>query len=426
MRAYGLKNPLIKVFPSPKTLLSVPGNNDFGEEVGQVVIYRVSNTAVNFYAYGGKNSSGNAIWTLLGVGTGDLETLSGDTGTATPSAGDIVVAGGTNVTTVASGATVTVNLDGAIVLTGLTVNGNLTQDTGNVDIGTDNAVGTIDIGGGTSIKTMTILADAAAHTLAVGSASAGAMTIDTGAGISIDGATASNFTVTGAAVDLTLSSVGGSVNISSTEAIADSIVIDSVNGGIGIDSVTASHFTVTGVAEDLTLSSVGGSIDILSNEVVQDAILINSTAGGIDIIAQGDVGLNLNMQCIDRAVNILAGLAAADAILIDATVGGVTISGPVDGVTVDGDLKITTNGTQLQVAGGAVTDFVGSAVLVAGTVTVANTNIASNDLIIYSRSTTGGTEGTLSYTISAATSFTITSSNGADTSTIAYFIVRQT
>jgi len=76
--------------------------------------------------------------------------------------------------------------------------------------------------------------------------------------------------------------------------------------------------------------------------------------------------------------------------------------------------------------GGAETDFIGSAVLVGGTVTVANTNIGASDRILVIRSTTGGTEGHLSYTISGLTSFTINSSSATDTSTVVYVIFRQT
>jgi hypothetical protein len=83
--------------------------------------------------------------------------------------------------------------------------------------------------------------------LTVGSASCGAITVDTAAGISLDAATASNFTVTGASADLTLSSSGGSVNITATEAAADAIVINASNAAGGID-----------------LSTGGGSIDLSS------------------------------------------------------------------------------------------------------------------------------------------------------------------
>lgn len=64
----------------------------------------------------------------------------------------------------------------------------------------------------------------------------------------------------------------------------------------------------------------------------------------------------------------------------------------------------------------------GTATLVGGTVTVSNTSVTANTRILLSRSTTGGTTGDLSYTVSAATSFTINSSSGTDTSTVVWLL----
>lgn len=66
---------------------------------------------------------------------------------------------------------------------------------------------------------------------------------------------------------------------------------------------------------------------------------------------------------------------------------------------------------------------IGQATLVGGTKTVANTSVTANSRIFLSVSATGGTPSTLSYTKSAGTSFTITSANVLDTSTIDWLIV---
>lgn len=66
---------------------------------------------------------------------------------------------------------------------------------------------------------------------------------------------------------------------------------------------------------------------------------------------------------------------------------------------------------------------IGTATLVGGTVTVNNTSVTANSLIFLSRQTTGGTTGQLSITKSAGTSFTITSTSGTETSTVAWWIV---
>jgi len=51
-----------------------------------------------------------------GGGTGTLDTLSGDTGTATPTAGTVNISGGDNINTTGGGSTITVNLDKSIYL----------------------------------------------------------------------------------------------------------------------------------------------------------------------------------------------------------------------------------------------------------------------------------------------------------------------
>jgi len=65
---------------------------------------------------------------------------------------------------------------------------------------------------------------------------------------------------------------------------------------------------------------------------------------------------------------------------------------------------------------------VGSATLVAGTVTVARTSIRSNSRILLSRRIGGGTLGFLTYTLSAGVSFTINSTSATDTSTVTWAV----
>jgi hypothetical protein len=66
----------------------------------------------------------------------------------------------------------------------------------------------------------------------------------------------------------------------------------------------------------------------------------------------------------------------------------------------------------------------GTAVLVGGTVTVADTTITANSRIILTSQVGGGTPGWLRVSArSAGVSFTITSSSGTDTSTVGYVII---
>jgi hypothetical protein len=69
----------------------------------------------------------------------------------------------------------------------------------------------------------------------------------------------------------------------------------------------------------------------------------------------------------------------------------------------------------------AANGWAGTAVLVGGTVTVANVNVAANTMIHLTQQTPGGTPGFVGIASRInGTSFTITSSNALDTSTIAW------
>lgn len=67
----------------------------------------------------------------------------------------------------------------------------------------------------------------------------------------------------------------------------------------------------------------------------------------------------------------------------------------------------------------------GTAVLVGGTVVVADTAITVNSVILLAHKTKGGTAGAVFVSAkTASTSFAITSTSGSDTSTISYFILK--
>jgi len=87
----------------------------------------------------------------------------------------------------------------------------------------------------------------------------------------------------------------------------------------------------------------------------------------------------------------------------------------------EGILSFTTVGKSITYKSGTG-QRAGNATLVAGTVTVTNTSITANSVIIPSRKTAGGTVGDLTYTTSAGASFTINSANILDTSVVSYLI----
>ncbi len=87
-----------------------------------------------------------------------------------------------------------------------------------------------------------------------------------------------------------------------------------------------------------------------------------------------------------------------------------------------GSLSVTTAGQGLAVKEGSNAKQ-GTATLVAGAATVANTSVTATSRIFLTSQADGGTPGFLRVsTRTAGTSFTITSSSGTDTSTVAYEI----
>lgn len=156
----------------------------------------------------------------------------------------------------------------------------------------------------------------------------------------------------------------------------------------------------------------GGGAGVFTSLIVTGAL--TQTAGTVNISADAAVA----------AVNIATGAAAKTLTLGSATAGSVT--------NVNSDLVIATAGKGLTINGGAATDTIGQATLVAGVATVLNTNIAATDRIFISRRTTGGAAvGNLTYVINAGVSFVVSSFNDASAAVITdvgsfdYLIVRQ-
>lgn len=258
---YGFPDPSPKASPPPVIADRAPTTADTGYSLGQEWIYEGTAAYILLGV-----SGGSATWEETGGGSVQVGTLTGDSGTATPAAGNIQIAGGTNITTSAATSVVTVDLDAT--LTGLT-----------------------------SVASTTITTNVAAAQLSL--------------------------------AGTTISGTGTDANIS------------------------------------LTLTPKG--------------------TGGVNV-----------------------------------TTGSLSLSGAA---------------SQLRVEGGAATDFIGTGTLTAGTVTIANTNIAATDRIFLSRTAANASTalGMLTYTISAGASFTVTALETAtpadtevnDVSSFAYFIVRQ-
>lgn len=167
-------------------------------------------------------------------------------------------------------------------------------------------------------------------------------------------------------------------------------------------------------------------------------ILTSSTSASVVIELNDNVNIStLTADSDIESINgdIISGGSISAANGVDVDGGDVTIA--------EGNIISQGAGTSVQLQGaasffalegGAVTDFVGTATLAAGTVTVANTNIEDDDVVLVQRYDVNGstTLGELAVSINPGVDFTITSrtigtpgSNQAlDTSIVRYFIVR--
>jgi hypothetical protein len=335
-RSPGIERAFQDVFPVPVKSTRAPLNTDVKFPIGQVWV-RTDTAQVYMLA---QLSSGSASWTLAAPGASDVDTLTGDSGGAiSPAAGNITLAGGTNVTTAGAGSTVTFNLDGAISLA-------------------------------TSVTAPLFTA---------------------GAGVDLD-LTAP----VGQDAVLKLGDTGAANKLSITDS-ADVEIASVDSDGAAIFSLSASsplYTTAAGV--DLDLTVVSG----------QNAVLKLGDAAGSNKLSITD-SADVEIALIDSDGNM----------------------------GISGNLALTSVATQIQMNGGAATDFIGQATLVAGTVTIANTNIAATDRILLQRAGVGASTalGILDTSIIASTSFTIVSRDASspgstetgDISVVNYFIVRE-
>ena len=173
-----------------------------------------------------------------------------------------------------------------------------------------------------------------------------AVTVDTAASISLDSATASNFTVTGVA-DLTLSSTAGSVIVKGEEAVNDAIQLTSVAGGltanVGLDAIIttagALDLNATGAA---TLDAVSFSIDstTASNVSVTGDNLTFSTAVSGDVVidsidaftvtaaSPSSITIDSDDFTVETTTSGDINVTAADALNITTGATGVVVTAP--------------------------------------------------------------------------------------------------
>jgi hypothetical protein len=193
--------------------------------------------------------------------------------------------------------------------------------------------------------------DAVAHAVAIGNVT-GATTVAINAGTGAAGAI--NIGTTANATPITIGNVTGTTPVvvnSGTAGFqvnttgAGTVDINSADA-FTIDSTKTSTITVTGATQDLNLSSVGGSIKLTSDETVVTAVHVQAVNGGIFLDAGGLVE-------VAPAIATVASPGAAatvDTRLIRVIFTGFTTAANADQVfTLNSTALLATSGVLVQV-----------------------------------------------------------------------------
>ena len=172
-QSFGVRYENVEV---PTIQTRAPATTDVNYPIGKRWVDKTNNAEYCLTSLSSVGGILSATWVATGGGSVELSTLTGDTGTATPSGGNIKLAGTANqITTTASAAQVVVSLPSAIVAPGsitatttLTATlGNITATNGNIVRGTAGnkdvytSVATTVTAGANSAGTVTLVAGTA-------------------------------------------------------------------------------------------------------------------------------------------------------------------------------------------------------------------------------------------------------------------------
>lgn len=332
--AYGLTQSLVNVFPAPVVAKRAPTANDLNYDIGTTWV----DVPLNNYYVLTSIVSNVANWALLAASGGDVTDLSGDTGTATPSAGVIGINGGgsTNIVTAASGHSVSVAVISSPHFAGTTtVATGLIATTGNITATTGNIVATAG-----SVSAATTVTAGTTITAGTGiTATTGNIVATTGNINAIAGSMTAGTTIT-AGTGLTVSTFGvGVVQSSSAGVFSSSTGTNGqvlIGGGIAPvwGTITpGTNITITNAANSITINANAGASTL---NYTQTAVTPYVVAASDDFIAIDSSGgakqVNLpNAPATGRifVIKDYTGSAAAHNITVT-TVGGII---DIDGAT---------------------------------------------------------------------------------------------
>lgn len=278
--------------------------------VGQQAVVPSTNAVYELTSFSSAGGIVTATWTSLGSAGGGVDSISGNTGTATPTAGNIAFSGGsTGLSFAASGSTVT--------LTG-------------------------------SVGSLTFDADSGSAT-----PSGGVITFAGGTGISTSGS--------GSTITITNTSSAGVTSVTGT---ADQILASPTTGAVILSLIgpyTPSTYTANGVLFGNATSSIQATAS------VNDGVLITSNTGVPSLLANGTTGQVLTATTGSppswttlAASGVTSVTGTANQILASPTTGAVILSliGPYTPATYTTNGLLFGNSTSSIQATAAVNDGV--------------------------------------------------------------------
>jgi hypothetical protein len=464
----------------PHIDIRAPSAQDILYGIGQRWINKVGNSEYVLTSHSASQGVTTANWLLLAQIAGTLDTLTGDTGGAiTPSAGNIDLLGTVGeIITTGTANTITFSLDPVMITPGsLEVTGLLTADASALintagtalNLATDNDTAAVNLGT-VGARTITVGNITGGTAVAVNTGTGGFVVATTGAGdiilnsddtvlIDADGvlelnssagvigigndADAQNINIgTGAAArtitignittatGIVLNSGTGGVAINTTStgdvvvASADTVLIDAagvleLNSSAGVISIGNDN-----VNQNINVGTAGTRTIAIGSSAATETILgttnINATGAGVTTIGTGGTGaVNIGNATGNTAVT--GSLTATTT--LRATLGAITATNGNVVLGTAGNKIISTSVASTITAGA---NSFGTVALVAGSAIVATTAALTGSIILLTIQALGTVATPMPIGVTARTngvSFTITSTDGTDTSSIGWMII---
>lgn len=264
---------------------------------------------------------------------------------------------------------------------------------------------------------------ASGYTLPVATASVlGGVKQGTGVSIAGDG----TISATGGA---SAANPTGTVGLAVVDGVATTFMRSDASPALSVaitPTWTALHTFSGGVTATGAINLTGGTVTIPTIASATDSTGSGASTAFVQAVVTSKESSTVPVVNGTGAVGVATTFARADHVHPTDTSRAAAANPSLTGtVSSAGQISVTTAGFGLTVKGGANAK-VGTVALASGVATVANTSVTANSRIFLTVQNGTTTTGTVSVaTITAGTGFTLVSSNVADTTTVAYFIVEQ-